>query len=370
MNLRLKKSVILRTPVLKFTLFLTFLLSTSIKAEDRDLAGCSVEMKSFFFNFASLMRKNSSEGDYQVKFNKGKGDNTINFNICNQAFRTCNDAVPDFANMINQNNTCNHLSSGSISNIKVSLINDNKPEKGVSLYFEGGNYCNETTKFQLTLDIVCDPDATKTTFDLDTYSLADKCRPKIVMNSKAGCPVFSLHSLWQFFIYYSFVIGIFMILLGIFLLVFGGRYFKVTMFLGGLLITTATIMLTLFITVFPTNTPFWAVWLTLGVAAGIGCGVGYAAFRWSRVGVLLIGSWIGALLGSLLYNIFIYIFAKSNPLLALWLTVAFSAILVAVLSMVFFDHAVILGSCICGAYMLVRGVSIYTGGFPNEILIY
>lgn len=70
--------------------------------------------------------------------------------------------------------------------------------------------------------------------------------------------------------------------------------------------------------------------------------------------MLLIGTWLGGLFGAILYSLVFHIFARENPILALWLVIAFCAIVVSVLSMIFFDHAVIIGSSIIGAYVFVR----------------
>ena len=113
-------------------------------------------------------------------------------------------------------------------------------------------------------------------------------------------------------------------------------------------------MILLFAAVYPKNSPFWVVWLTMFVAVGMGSGIGYAASRWSRIGVLLIGAWIGGLAGGLLYSSVFYVFADNNPLLAIWLCISFCAIVIAVLSMIFFDHAVIIGSALGGAYIFTR----------------
>ena len=128
-----------------------------------------------------------------------------------------------------------------------------------------------------------------------------------------------------------------MMSLGFFLMVFGGKYYKVTMFLAGQMSVAAFLMIILFVLVFPANSPFWVVWLSLFVTIGIGSGIGYATSKWARIGVLLIGAWIGGLLGGMLYSLVFYVFAEENPLLALWLTIAFSSVIVAVLSMIFFD---------------------------------
>jgi hypothetical protein len=141
---------------------------------------------------------------------------------------------------------------------------------------------------------------------------------------------------------------------GLWLLIYGGKYFHVTMFLAGQVSIAAFIMIILFASVYPKNSPFWVVWLTLFVALGMGSGVGYAAQRWSRIGVLFIGAWIGGLMGGMLYSSVFYVFSEDNPLLAIWLCISFSAIIVAVLSMIYFDHAVIIGAALGGSYIFVR----------------
>ena len=145
-----------------------------------------------------------------------------------------------------------------------------------------------------------------------------------------------------------------MMSLGIFLMVMGGRHFKVTMFLAGQASVSSFILIILFAEVYPYNSPSWVVWLSLMVSVGMGSGIGYATQRWSRLGVLLIGTWLGGLFGAILYSLVFYLFASGNPILAVWLVIAFCAVIVAILSMIFFDHAVIIGSSIIGAYVFVR----------------
>jgi hypothetical protein len=67
------------------------------------------------------------------------------------------------------------------------------------------------------------------------------------------------------------------------------------------------------------------------------------------------GAVIGAFIGILLYNSTFYVVGSdSNQVMVLWLTIAFASVIVAVLSMIFFDYAVIVGSAIGGSYILVR----------------
>lgn len=75
---------------------------------------------------------------------------TIDFNLCEYTFRSCPDEVKDFVNIVNENNTCNHMSSDSLHDVNVSLIDTNKPDLGLRLLYEG-NTCNATHKYSLLL---------------------------------------------------------------------------------------------------------------------------------------------------------------------------------------------------------------------------
>jgi hypothetical protein len=55
-----------------------------------------------------------------------------------------------------------------------------------------------------------------------------------------------------------------------------------------------------------------------------------------------------------MYSLLFNVFAQNNPILGIWLCIVIFGLIVAVLSMIYFDHAVIIGSAIAGAYSFVR----------------
>lgn len=64
--------------------------------------------------------------------------------------------MDDYANIINANNTCNHLSQtikkGHTSvPFDLRLIDKKQPENGLIVEYMGGNKCNETANFQLLI---------------------------------------------------------------------------------------------------------------------------------------------------------------------------------------------------------------------------
>ena len=110
--------------------------------------------------------------------------------------------IPDHANIVNSVGTCNHLSrvvqDGEEKPGTLSLISENNPTLGVLMTYEGGNMCNETSAFSLVVQINCNPNLDKTTFGLDSASLASPCDPRVIMNSPHACPVISAGPLAKF----------------------------------------------------------------------------------------------------------------------------------------------------------------------------
>ena len=107
----------------------------------------------------------------------------------------CPDLKNDYANIINANQTCNHLSrvleKGTKLPGELKLISEQMPELGVIMMYKGGNMCNETHHFQLEVQINCNPNIEHTTYAFDKQSLKSPCDPKVIMNSPHGCPVLS-----------------------------------------------------------------------------------------------------------------------------------------------------------------------------------
>lgn len=68
-----------------------------------------------------------------MSYNDGYGTVSIDFNICAYTTRVCSDGVDDYANVVNENNTCSHMSTTSISDVVVSLIDTSTPDLGLIL---------------------------------------------------------------------------------------------------------------------------------------------------------------------------------------------------------------------------------------------
>jgi hypothetical protein len=83
----------------------------------------------------------AGRGEYRVGYNNaGKGNVSLAFNLCEYANHTCPDGMADFANIVNENNTCSHIGGKALSDVGVALIEEENPELGLILTFDkGGN---------------------------------------------------------------------------------------------------------------------------------------------------------------------------------------------------------------------------------------
>jgi hypothetical protein len=97
------------------------------------------------------------------------------------------------------------------------------------------------------------------------------------MSTAEACPTYTFGALWYFCEDYYSLIGLICLLGGLWLLMVGGRYYRITMFFCTVFFVGIAIVVVLFSTIFPDSSPNWSVWLALVNTFGVGCYLGYAA---------------------------------------------------------------------------------------------
>ena len=117
------------------------------------------------------------------------------------------------------------------------------------------------------------------------------------MASVHGCPVMQADALWRFYDNLKVLIAVTMLAIGGGLLVFGGRHPKIAFEVQTTVIVGTVLILSLYELYLPIFVPEWTVWLGIYVCYGMGTGLGLGAARWPRLGIVVIGVTIGALLG-------------------------------------------------------------------------
>ncbi len=98
---------------------------------------------------------------------------------------------------------CKHVSSASLSDVDVSLINWDEPRVGLVLGMTGGQMCNSTTYYEVDIQLICDYSAQTPLYELSVPTLANRehdCEPKLItFRSIEACPKISIGSLWRFY---------------------------------------------------------------------------------------------------------------------------------------------------------------------------
>jgi hypothetical protein len=100
--------------------------------------------------------------------------------------------------------------------------------------------------------------------------------------------------------------------------------------------------------------PEWATWVILALIVAFGLIVGLFASMWAKLGLFLVGGWIGATGGSIIYNTLLasaFGTKSKNPYIVV---VIICVIIGGILAVKLFNHAVAVGSALCGAYALMR----------------
>ena len=139
------------------------------------------------------------------------------------------------------------------------------------------------------------------------------------------------------------------------------------MFIFATLAVTLIQLFSLFIFVLPNFAPSWTVPVVFTVCLGMGVGMGYGASKWPTIGVVIMGFSLGSLLGFIIYWAFIS--TSVDTQIAKTITAGATGLFMAFLCFFLADHMVIITSGIFGAYLFIRGISMYTGGYVNEFTV-
>ena len=278
----------------------------------------------------------------------------------------CSDSTTTdaYATIVNAGSegTCLAASSDSYSSIKPT---DMKLADGSTTF--ALKYENSDNNCSLLVGLICDDNAEIwTSTALATSSGDGACNYQTTLTSKNVCSSFDLNALWTFLDKYDFIWGVLLIVGGIFLCFFGRKLFKAAIFMVTAILVVFLILLIFYTTFLEDTTEVWVGWTVLVVSILLGLVAGFFMMKLERVGVSLLAGWGGFLIGVMINEMALYKVESS----ALFWSVSISCgIIAAVLSFFIFEHVLINMTAFAGAYMLVRGVSMYAGGFPNEFTL-
>lgn len=124
------------------------------------------------------------------------------------------------------------------------------------------------------------------------------------MNSPHACPVLQMGPLGDILENYGYWLGAPTLAIGGYLLFVAGNFPTITLALFTTLAISLAQLFAVYIFVLPGFIPTWSVLIVYFVTLGSGAGLGYGAYKWPKIGTVVMGASIGALIGFFLYYTF------------------------------------------------------------------
>lgn len=106
--------------------------------------------------------------------------------------------------------------------------------------------------------------------------------------------------------------------------------------------------------------------LAIVLSLGAGFLVGYVMkTMFLAIGIMILGAIAGFFLGGIFFNLLLVYWVSSSA--ALWITLVVFFFLGAILAWKLKDGITILATSFIGSYLFVRALSVFIGGYPDEV---
>ena len=388
---------------LKYTIILSLLLSTLSKMTDflkekldnniilnnnifeyalpRDVPlpefkGASLNIKCFYVenkNVYSFIRLKNSN-DYVANVNTGK----LYYNFCKDVSTKCNgnDSKSTLIHIDEESQNCTEL-SGNIDGDKDKNLwdefNDEVQEgdkkviySGVALRLAKGEKCitDEKKNYSIIYKIYCNTTMKSGDIYLNFSDFDIKeCEQVFIGRSLNACKTNDILRFMAFINQYKILFGILIIIIGIFFTLFGNKFIKITLvILCGIALSIFICMIVFSVFVIDSERDFW---LCLVIPFVVGLIIGVVLLKVVKVAFFVVGACAGYSIGILIFNL-VTKYIEWNPDILYWIVIVLSMIVCGILGLLFYRVMLIVFTAILGGYAIIKGFSLFIGGFPNE----
>ena len=318
-----------------------------------------------FYSLESL----SSPNDYIYK----SQNYTFYFNFCTYALKKCKNesayalAFPldNFANEISDQ--CFRLSSDSFFlYYQYSLLDSNDASKGIRISYTNGDLNSKNIYYDSSFEINCMKNDTSNDDFLIRSVEIDNTHFIFKGDSSSGCPVLEISGIYNFIVQSQYILACLMLIIGSVECFYG--LFLLGPSLFGIGFITGFGLLLIFFAEFiiKPDTGSTVLWIVFIICLAVGGGLGYFATSLPKIGFFALGVWLGVVIAFILNNLVIYM-TENNFLLYLMM-ITFGAF-GAVLSTWKWKIVCVISTSVLGGYLAIRGLSIFIGGYPDELTI-
>ena len=183
------------------------------------------------------------------------------------------------------------------------------------------------------------------------------------------CPVFEYNSFARKIQEWPALIAIALIVFGGYLALFGRQFFPVICFVFGTAMSTVALLLLSYVTFLApaSDEPKKKVlnWTIVIIASLIGILIGLISTKLQRFAAAFLAGWGGFVLTVLIDALFL----ENQTNAVYWSLLFVLTFVAALLSLIWYNQAIMLATALVGSYFFVRGVGIFAGGFPNEYVL-
>jgi hypothetical protein len=290
----------------------------------------------------------------------------IDFNFCTAnipADTKCPTIGDTYAHIIPKaSGNCYGLKDSETSKPNIvdkELLDTDGNVNGISLKFSSNSQCEAepTRTYSLTVNLMCDKNISLS----EPAISGDDCDIVLQYNSKQGCPVFALDKFWTFMKKYNGLWGVMLIVLGLFLAFFGNKFVNAVIYIMATLAAFFAGSM-LFFQLFMKNVEKqWIQWVIIGlifVGANL---IGMVLVKTRKYGIAVLAGFGGAMLGLIITTTFVVGSATA------WYGIVIgTAAVMACLAFYIEAQIIMLVTSFAGSYFVIRGISLYAGGFPSE----
>ena len=321
------------------------------------------------FDLTNMKYPSIKKGEYTEKVNN---DYTLYFNFCGNTNKTCNNTK---GQVIADNKEECILEAGVMDNGNQweDLSNINASLSGVKITLNSGGICNQNETLKRTMKFIIQCDKNKDPYKNESrpYNITsknynpDNCENEIVFESYYACPSINLASIWAKIEEMKYVSSIVLIIIGIILLLFGKKFEQFTITILVFIISTTFLFVIIFAIMPSGGDRDIIFWVTVVVSIVLSGVISY--FFWENTKLLL--GIVSALIGGYLLGTFIYslllLKIKENLLINI-VVIIVCMIIVFVITYYTLDYILIIITSIIGAYAIMRAITFWIGGYPNE----
>lgn len=240
----------------------------------------------------------------------------------------------------------------------------------LTIQLNNGEKCeiNQSANYIVTLQIECDDTMESGKFALKNTESPDPsktCDIKIIAKSKHGCSLTDYYAVEAFLKNNKILIGIIVVIVGIFFCFLGSKMIIITLVIIAFLSTCILVFVFVAAIVGQGKLTTTVGWILFSLAVVLGVICSYVFYKYIKVFYAVLGGLTGYILAASVYTYFLR-YIEANPTVVYWVTVGVLVLIGILVGIYLSNHLIIIATSIIGSYLMIRGSSLWIGGFPSE----